>query len=1028
MQKLFTLFTAILFFCFNASSQVIAKNPNVVKGSLVRVTQPLRDFQKSNSLVRDIKVRDKDGIIGEEEEMEEIPELKEFKKAFNGDAALQKDYPNFLHSTRPGYRTVNTGFNGIDFTSVNPADPSLAVGPNHIIQMVNGSSGALFTIYNKSGVQVTAPIYLDNITGKGGLGDPIVMYDQLADRFMLTEFVNKNESGSQGLSIAVSQTNDPTGSWYIYFFSTGTLFPDYPKFSIWPDAYYAKTNDFNTNNNYVGSSVYAFDRNKMLAGAPDATMQVFIAGLGYKEYSMMPVSLQGTALPPSGTGGLFAYLQEDVWSGSSSDSVGLIEFKVDFNDASNSEIIFTASLATASYSSKICGAPRSQCIPQPGSTGMLEAIDQRIMNQPYYRNTGGHEGIVFANIVNNGSGISAVRWYELMKGTATWSIRQQSTYNPDNVYRFMPAISYDGYGNIALAYNVSGSATYPGIRYTGRKQCDPLNSMTYAENSLVEGTSPNNNSRYGDYATMVCDPDGKTFWHTSMYNNSSRWSTRISSFTLDTCENCYAPAALSAINITATSATLNWSPVSNSLSCSVDYRLSSSSAWINITSATTEFSVNLNGLASSSSYEWRVRTTCQGNISTYSTSQFTTGAAPLCPAPSTSTVTNIGNTSATVNWVAVSNVLSYAVEYKTAASTTWITATPTTTALSYNITGLSAGNIYNWRVRSNCTGATSSYSSGQFTTTGTLCNAPATLTVSALTATGATLNWTAVSGASKYAIDYKKSSVTTWTSASTGTTALSKAISSLSSGTTYDWRVKTICSTSNSSAYATGQFTTVTICPDQLESNNTLSAAKAISPGTTLLAQIAGSTDVDYYSFTNSATQNNISISLTNLPANYDLKLFNPSGVLCASSISSGTTNEVINYATTVTGTYKVMVYGYNKAYSNTNCYSLKVTTGSTTFAPEIYGRQIRINRNDLVLFPVPASGNVSVSFNVSGESYVSIYMESGIGSKVSSERFAVKEGWNTYNLDISRFQNGVYFIKVVDSRSIRTQRLVISH
>lgn len=1024
MNKTATLSVAILFLFFTAASQPVSKITTVVNGELVRVTQAVRDFQKSQSLVSDIKVRDEKGIIRKEGEKKGEVEFHTYNQAFTGDAALQQDYPNLLHTSKPANRSINNSFNGIGYSNVNPADPSLAAGPNHIVQIVNGTSGSMFSIFSKTGVQLVAPMFLDNITGKGGLGDPIVLYDQLADRFLMTEFVNKNEVLTQGLTIAVSKTNDPTGAWYIYFFSTGSIFPDYPKFSIWPNAYYAKTNDFNSTNNYVGSSVYAFDRAKMLAGATSVSMQVINSGMGYREYTMIPVSLQGTTLPAANANGMFAYLQEDVWSGSSSDSIGLLEFKVDFLNPANSVFRNVASMAAASYSSSICGAARSQCINQPNSTVMLEGLDQRIMNQPVYRNFGTWEGIVFTNSVNNGTNISSVRWYELSRSSGNWGIRQQSTFSPDNVHRFMPAIAYDDKGNIALAYNVSGSATYPGIRYTGRRSCDVLNNMTYAEHSLADGSASNASSRYGDYNHMVCDPDGKTFWFTGMFNANAQWSTKIASFVFDTCVTCDPPAGLTVKETSSANATVQWVGLSGK-TYYVDYKISGSSSWINAIQNSTIDSVKITGLTSSTQYDWRVGTSCDGNFR-YATSLFSTTANPLCNTPASITATNITNSGATISWASTAGAVNYTVEYKSSILSAWTIANSGTTALTLNITGLSAGTKYDYRVRTNCQGSTSSYIQSQFTTTGTLCNPPATLAISALTTTSVTLNWTAVASASKYAVDYKKTSTSTWTSASTGTTSLSKGITGLTSGTSYDWRVKTVCSTSSSSMYTVAQFSTVTVCPDQLESNNTLSGAKGISIGVNVLAQIASGTDLDYYSFSNNTTQSNISISLSNLPANYDMKLFSPTGALLLTSQNTGTNTELINYNTNVIGLYKVQVYGYNKVYNNINCYTLKVQTGSVAFSPEIYSRQIRFTK-DMVVYPVPANRLVTISFNEPERSFVSIFIENSLGKTVYSKRIPVVEGRNEYQMDISRLPNGVYYVKVVNAIFLKTQILIIN-
>ena len=403
MRKLLFLFF-LFFSCIYANAQeaVIAKNPDVVTGQLIKITKDLRNFTLADKAIPDVRVRDEDGIIGKDEEFEEGSDPILYPtKGFTVDPVLQTDYSSKPHTQSATNRAITGNFAGMPYQPLNPPDPTMCVGPNHVIQMINGSSGALFKVYNKSGGQVVAQTYLDAITGKGGLGDPIALYDQLADRFVLTEFANKPETGTEGLIIAITKTNDPAGQWYVYFFSTGNTFPDYPKFSVWPDAYYGTTNDFANASNYSGSSVYAFDRTKMIAGNSTATMQKFTLGTTNKFFSMCPVSLEGTSLPPSGTGGLIAYMADDAWTSTTADvdSIGLLEFKVDFATPSNSRVTAKASLAAAAYKSDICTTTRGQCITQPGSSVKVEALHQKIMNKPIYRNFAGYEGIVMSHVV-----------------------------------------------------------------------------------------------------------------------------------------------------------------------------------------------------------------------------------------------------------------------------------------------------------------------------------------------------------------------------------------------------------------------------------------------------------------------------------------------------------------------------------------------------------------------------------------------------------------------------------------------------
>ena len=938
---------AALFTLINADAQesVMAQNPVVITGKLIKVTKELRNYGPGDKAIPDVKVRDEDGIIGKDEQFEEGSDpLLYPTQFFAEDPALQKNYPSNPHKQSALNRAITGNFAGMPYQPLNPPDPTLCVGPNHVIQMINGSSGALFKVYNKSGGQVVAQTYLDAITGKGGLGDPIALYDQLADRFVLTEFANKPETGSEGLIIAVTKTSDPAGQWYVYYFSTGTTFPDYPKFSVWPDAYYGTTNDFANGSSYSGSSVYAFDRAKMIAGNGTTTMQKFTLGTTSKFFSMCPVGLEGTALPPSGTGGLIAYMADDAWTSTTADtdSIGILEFKVDFVTPANTRITTKASLATAAYKSDICTTTRGQCITQPGTSTKVEALHQKIMNQPIYRNFAGYEGIVMSHVADKGSNISGVRWYELRKTTGNWGVYQQSTYAPDNTHRWMPGICYDVNGNIGLAYNVSSSATgvYPGARYTGRKECDALNTMTYSEDVIIAGSASNGSTRYGDYNQLVCDPDGVTFWFTCEYNAASTWSTRIASFTLDPCTpvNCGDPTGLSSSAIT--------------------------------------------------------------------------------------------NTSATVSWSAVTNALSYDVDYKLTTTSTWTNAATAITTTSKNISGLIQGTTYDWRVRANCSAGSGNYINAQFTTTSPIvCNPPSGLASTSVTTTTANISWGSVTGANNYSADYKATNSPTWISAATATTSITISLSNLTASTSYDWRVKSNCS-SGSSLYSSAQFTTSAVsgCSDQYEPNNTSSTAAPVAVATDIIAQIGFSGDNDYYSFNNTSSQRRIKITLTNLPFDYDMRLYNPSGSLVKTSQLGGTSGETIIYNTNKVGTYKVYTYGYNGAYSNSKCYTLNIQLSATNFGssgPDT-DKPAAI-RSGLKLYPVPASTLLTVSFDAFKKGNAEIVVTNQLGEQVLRKIVVVNDGINYNTLDIRKLSAGIYIIKVNNGNGVQTKKLMIS-
>ena len=406
-------------------------------------------------------------------------------------------------------------FDGVgNVNGVLPPDTEGDVGPNHYFQMINLS----FAIYDKQGNKLYGPA--DNSTLWNGFigpwtgtndGDPILLYDEIADRWVATQFAINTSNGTYWELIAISETGDPLGSYYRYAFEF-PAFNDYPKFGVWTDAYYASFNMFGS---YTRAAVTAFEREKMLVGDPDAQMVYYdMPGT----FSMMPSDLDGP-LPPAGAPNYFAHLH--TWGNQNLD---IYEFHVDWENTSNSSYTLVASLETESFNPDMGG------IPQPGTGQGLSSISDRLMYRLQYRNFDDYE-VLLTNHTVKVDGHAGVRWYEMRKDDGDWYIYQQGTYSPDSEHRWMASIAMNGYGTIALGYTVSSSSTYPSVRYTGRSPDAPLGEMNYPEMELVAGTnSQSSYNRWGDYSMMSVDPVADSiFWYTQEYMGSG-WRTRIGAF------------------------------------------------------------------------------------------------------------------------------------------------------------------------------------------------------------------------------------------------------------------------------------------------------------------------------------------------------------------------------------------------------------------------------------------------------------------------------------------------------------------
>jgi hypothetical protein len=447
---------------------------------------------------------------------------------------------------------------------VNPPDPVGDVGPNHYVEMIN----LVFGVYSKTGTRLLGPVDTGTLWAGFAVedctdasGDPIVVYDQFADRWLLTQFTTR------GLDdptlpfyncVAISQTGDPTGAYYRYAFTTGFNFPDYPKYGVWTHSYIITTREFGPTVEY-GIGVYGLERNKMINGDPTARMVGFFldgnnpALLPLVGDGLLPPDIDGKQKPKNEDFAPIVGTQDDgAGYGGTFDALNIWDFSVKWRATPTASLTLNTQLPVAQFDSIFPCGPTRGCIPQPGITRKDQYIDilsyrQRPTWRLAYRNFGTYDSIVTNQSVEAAPGMAGVRWYEVRRTANTYSLYQQGTYAPaDGVHRWMGSAAQDKNGNIAVGYSVSnGVDVYPGIRYTGRLAGDPLGQMSLGEGVIINGSGvqTTTNSRWGDYTSLNIDPvDDCTFWYVNEYYTlagqlSSRagWQTRIASFKLPGC-------------------------------------------------------------------------------------------------------------------------------------------------------------------------------------------------------------------------------------------------------------------------------------------------------------------------------------------------------------------------------------------------------------------------------------------------------------------------------------------------------------
>lgn len=448
-----------------------------------------------------------------------------------------------LQRSETGGASMSCDFDGISATGFVPPDTVGAVGPAHYIQAVN----AAFAIYDKNGNLLAGPSPINSLwNGFGGPceadnnGDPIVRYDHLANRWLISQFAVHSPPDYRQC-IAISRTDDPiAGGWHLYAFptddSTGNpVNPDYPKIGVWPDGYYMGTQRWFPNG---GLDVWAFEREQMLAGAPAAVVQFFV---NPPSLFLMPSDLDGPP-PPVGTPNFFSRpVDGDRFGGV--DRLQVFAFQVDWVNHASSSFDLLSQLPTEPFDSVLCSASLlDTCIPQPGTAQLLETLSVWAMWRLQYRNFGTHETLVTNHTVDaNGQSLAGIRWYELRRPAAgTWSIFQQGTYAPDSVNRWMGSLAMNQNGSIALGFSASNKQVFPSIRYASRKIGDPLGLLTQ-ERTLVTGggSQTSSSSRWGNYSSMDVDPvDDCTFWYTTEYydtTSTAGWRTCVSNVSPEPC-------------------------------------------------------------------------------------------------------------------------------------------------------------------------------------------------------------------------------------------------------------------------------------------------------------------------------------------------------------------------------------------------------------------------------------------------------------------------------------------------------------
>lgn len=461
--------------------------------------------------------------------------------------------------------------------------------------------------------------------------------------------------------------------------------------------------------------------------------------------------------------------------------------------------------------------------------------------------------------------------------------------------------------------------------------------------------------------------------------------------------SCGTPTGLASSSVTSSSATISWTTVSGATSYNVQYQPSGGS-WTTTTSTTN--SKSLTGLSSSTTYNYQIQAVCSSGTSAYSSaSSFTTlssgGGGTYCAS------NGVSQTYEYIDYVSLGSISRTSGAEAGGYYNGTASSTNVTQGSSYTITvspGFS-GSTYteywavfcDWNADGDFLDA--SETAASFTTTSSG-NKTATISVPS----------TATTGATRMRVSMKYGAAPT-------------SCESFAEGEVEDYSLNVQAGGGGGTCSETGE-----------SGNNSSSTPSSATVGTSYQSQISTSTDVDWWSFANTSTAKNIKVTLTTLPADYDIKLYNPSGTNVKTSQNGGTTSETIIYNTSTVGTYKIKVYGYNGAYSNTQCYTLLVQTSANPFrfANGETDGELNADKSEISLFPNPAFDHVTVQFNsqVKADAMVSVY--NLLGQRVYANQILALEGLNEYNINLDHFGKGAYIVEVsTGDQSLRKEFIV---
>lgn len=823
-------------------------------------------------------------------------------------------------ATRTSSPMPTTHFSGLlGDPNFYPPDINAAVSSDYLMLVTNMD----YRIQTKTGAIINTVSKDGFWSGMGmdfpGSFDARILYDSYSNRWIIA-CSSKIYSKYSSLFVAVSQTNDPNGNWYRYKIdidSSNASWLDFPCLTVNKDWIVISGSIMPLSDIGVGGTkIWVLNKTNALSGSSaDLTT---IKTMSISPFVCPSVIYHNTLS--------CIYFVEDYINNVDGDAYLRI-----YKLSGQVPTLEMLGLCSTNLPYELVSIDAPQAGTNVGITTLGSFIRSVI-----YRN-----GLLYiahsVYLPLNAPTHSAIQWWVVNIDNLKVQQAGRIEDTTGTIHYAYPSLMVNSKGDMAVGFAQFSASTFPSAAYAVRLANDPINTFRSPymykaglNTSIVMDFYARN--RWGDYTSVVLDPNDDTFWVLQQYTGKDAniwgaWWANVLTTPYVPCST--APSELNTSQITNSTAIPTWAPSGGTTSYNLQYKLSTDTTWISVNTTSPSFS--LSGLVANTTYDYRVQAVCSSTHSEYSSiSHFTTAANPCTTAPTNLKAINMGSTFATLTWEQVYGASSYKIQYKSAAATSWTTTTSTTNH---------------------------------------------------------------------------------------------KVLNELQANTTYYFQVQGICNVDISIYSPLAEFTTIEIpaCEDITEPNNTFMEASynSININANLNAQISSLTDLDYYLFRTNKTQN-LYITLTNLPADYDMKLYDMTGKLLGFSQNVNTLNEAISYKNLPEGDYIICIYGYKGAFSTTGCYQLGLTSSADTFP------SVMVKNREFQLMPNPASQSVTVFHTSDKEEVINLKVYDPTGREVGNYSIGLLKNENKFSIDLTYLTSGIYTLQMQGNKWMKSEKLMV--